>query len=238
MRASRQPGRAREAASTSPIAGQIATAGASRSLPSPPRSVAMASTSGQPDGSDAGAEKPPVRTRNTAGVETATPGLASRMPHVGRAGRSGQHLADPAHARGRGRDRQTGTSAPSRRARPACGRRQAAHPKAAAKPAAPPPRPPNRRRCRMPPAVFFVERQGAPAVQRRRRPASARAARSTRLSASPSSARQTAHRPPASGRKRAPAMQRNRRIAGKHRKAVQLDESLRPPAARPRADTD
>ena len=81
IRARRHPAAARNAASTSEIGGASAIAGASRSLRSSPSPAAISATSAQRAGNVAGSENALSRARNTAGVDTAAPGLTSTIPH-------------------------------------------------------------------------------------------------------------------------------------------------------------
>ena len=80
MRANRQPGTEAMAASTSAMTGHRAIAGSSRSFPRLARQATISGRSCQRSGNAASGEKPPVRARNTATVDTAAPGLTSSSP--------------------------------------------------------------------------------------------------------------------------------------------------------------
>ena len=87
MRASRHPAVPASVSSTSPITGISARAGASRSFRACRSATARLSTSRQAlAGNTAAGENPADRDRNTAGVDTATPGLISTIPTPGTAG--------------------------------------------------------------------------------------------------------------------------------------------------------
>ncbi len=183
MRASRQPGTARRASSASLIAGASDRAGGSRSFRVACRSAASDRALRHPStGNSAAGENAPPRARNTAGVDTATPGLSSTRPAPGNAGAgvSTSPIPDIIAARP---SRHTGTSAPSPRAiAPSAAASRSVPQKrcssrnAAAASADPPP---------IPEATGkFFSRTSLPAARRPDCSASARAARSTRLSAS------------------------------------------------------
>ena len=115
MRASRQPRSARSRASTSPIAGVRAQAGASRSLRRRRSNAASAAAFGGLSRRGAAVENGPRRAAKTGPVGTATPGLTNSTAHPGRCG--GGRSTSPTPATWAGRDsRQTGTSAPRARA--------------------------------------------------------------------------------------------------------------------------
>jgi hypothetical protein len=185
MRARRQSGRCRSAASTAPTAGAMRQAGASKSLP---RAAAQAMNPAGSGGGKRGSvtvEKVPASPLNTAGVETATPGFTSSSQSGGTAGTGSSASPMPDMITGSPR-RQTGTSAPRLSARAARSSGASATPhrrtrprRAAAASAEPPPMPEATGR-------FLVRVIAAPGVLAARS-ASARAARSTRLSPSPAS---------------------------------------------------
>ncbi len=108
IRANRQAGSAASDRKTSPIAGASSSAGTSRSF----RKSRSAAISPRPSGNTAGAENPPVRARNTAGVETATPGFIKTIPKSGKTGAGESTSPIPLILIGLDA-RQTGTSAPS-----------------------------------------------------------------------------------------------------------------------------
>ena len=105
----------------------------------------------QASGNSAGAENAPCLARNTEGVGTATPGLTSTMPKLGRRG-AGRKISPTPPIRAGAKSRQTGTSAPSPSAISCSG--ALGLPKLGPAGATPPPHRPNRRRCLTPPAGF------------------------------------------------------------------------------------
>ncbi len=112
MRASRQFGSAEKACSTSLMAGASRRAGGSRSLRVSRRVAASDAASRHASGKAAREENPPARARNTAGVETSTPGLISTIPRCGSPGAGSNRSPIPDIRAGRP-NRHTGTSAPS-----------------------------------------------------------------------------------------------------------------------------
>ena len=190
MRASRQPGSAAIAASTSAIGGAIASAGASRSLPALPSQASSASGSrgtvtGGPSVSCPASRPCPgtkPSARNTGAVATAMPGCTISRPSRGRSSGDDKMSPMPRMMRGRG-SRQTGMSAPVTRAASRSRGSSSERPlaaamnrSAAAASADPPPSPA--------PAGSCLSSAKRPSLSPSIRSAAARTARNTRLSAS------------------------------------------------------
>ena len=114
MRASRQFGSVTIVCSTSPITGANSRAGSSRSLRVVRSVAASDDASRHPVGKAAAEAKPPPRARNTAAVDTATPGLISTIPASGSRGADTKRSPMPDIHAGRPEE-HTGTSAPSPR---------------------------------------------------------------------------------------------------------------------------
>src|SRR5262245_41158604 len=227
MRASRQPGSLRSTARTFAITGSSSIAGSSRSLR--PRAISSSSSAlcrGHMAGlvCVAGAA---ASIANTSLVATAMPGLTSTANSRGNSSGSERISPVPRMNRGRG-SRHTGTSAPVARA--ACARRassgarrfaRASSRKAAAASAEPPPSP----------AATGKRFESAkrPSLRASTRSASARAALSTRLSAtSPAAA---AVGPATLSAKASPGVKV--KASPTPAKATRLSISCRPSARRP-----
>ena len=174
--------------------------------------------------------------RNTSAVATPIPGLTSTMPHRGRAGAGSQTLADPAHPSGpSGQAYRHVGAKPGREVgqpprRRACRHSRHSRPQAAAASAEPPPMPDATGRC-------FSSTRCAPCPTPAS-VASARAARSTRLSGSswPAPPRTVLSTRSDSVVRRL----RGQRIAdlGEHHQAVQQVVAIGPPAGHMQVEVD